>query len=197
MDDAMSDAIALLEEVFPAGVRRCPLGWPALHAWEEGHGVVLPEPYRTFVAEIANGTDDGPPDAGGLLPVGAKPPNWAVWEAEYWMSPDPFDATAPRPFKEPFPLTEEWQWEYDYYDHSLHSSLLHQTYTHGSVLLGSDQPGQYWTLVVTGPQRGQVWWLRDGCAAPYADDTPSQQAGGDFLSWARDWHTQQGWWKTE
>ncbi|CAM5285483.1 hypothetical protein GCM10010345_42420 [Streptomyces canarius] len=48
---------------------------------------MLPEPYRTFVAEIVNGTDDGPPDTGGLLPVGEKPESWAVWEAEYWMSP--------------------------------------------------------------------------------------------------------------
>ncbi|MEW2290963.1 hypothetical protein AB0947_42105, partial [Streptomyces sp. NPDC047841] len=96
--------------------------------------------------------------------------------------PGPFDATAPRLFKAPFPLKEEWQWEYDYYDHTLHSSLLHQTYTHGSVLLGNDGPGECWTLVVTGAQRGQVWWLRDGCATPYAH-TPSEQKEGDFLCW--------------
>lgn len=191
----MSGATALLSEVFPVDVRRCPLGWPALQAWEEDHGVVLPEPYRTFVAEVANGTDDGPPDAGGLLALGENPQGWTEWEAECWMSPHPFDATAARQFEDPFPLQEEWQWEYEYYDHSLHSPLLHQTYTHGSVLLGSDRPGEYWTLVVTGAQRGQVWWLRDGCATPYAA-TPSEHSGG-FLRWVRDWHTRQGWWKTD
>lgn len=65
----MVGAIALLREAFPAEVRHCPLGWEALRAWERRQGVVLREPYRTFVAEIANGTDDGPPDEGGLLPV--------------------------------------------------------------------------------------------------------------------------------
>ncbi|GGW42544.1 hypothetical protein [Streptomyces griseoloalbus] len=96
MEDAISGAIALLCEAFPVEVRHCPLGWETLRAWELTHGVVLPEPYRTFVAEIANGTDLGPPDEGGLLPVGDKPDSWAVWEADCWMSPEPFDGTAAR-----------------------------------------------------------------------------------------------------
>ncbi|WP_449340372.1 SMI1/KNR4 family protein [Streptomyces chartreusis] len=196
MEDAISGAIAILREALPAEVRHSPLGWEELRAWERRHGMVLPEPYRTFVAEIANGTDDGPPDEGGVLPVGEKPDSWAGWEADCWMSPEPFDGTAARVLDQPFPLEEEWQWEYDYYDHTRHSSLLHQTYQHGSVLLGSDRPGEYWTLVVTGPQRGRVWWLRDGCAAPYAKSLPDQ-SGGDFLHWVRDWHSGQGWWRTE
>lgn len=172
------------------------MGWEALRAWEHRHGVTLPEPYRTFTAEIANGTDDAPPDEGGLLPLGEKPDSWAVWEADCWMSPEPFDGTAARVPGRPFPLDEEWQWEYDYYDHTLHSSLLHQTYQHGSVLLGSDGPGQYWTLVVTGPQRGRVWWLTDGCATPYGGSSTGQP-GGNFLYWVRDWHVGQGWWRAE
>ncbi|KES03112.1 hypothetical protein BU52_32180 [Streptomyces toyocaensis] len=192
----MSGAIALLREAFPVEVRHGPLGWESIQAWERRHGVVLPEPYRTFVAGIANSTDLGPPDEGGLLPVGEKPDSWAVWEADRWMSPKPFDGTTARVPGQPFPLKEEWQWEYDYYDHTLHSSLLHQTHQHGSVLLGSDRPGEYWTLVVTGPQRGLVWWLRDGSAAPYADSPPDQPEG-DFLHWVRDWHTGQGWWRAK
>ncbi|MFJ9721592.1 SMI1/KNR4 family protein [Streptomyces sp. NPDC101209] len=196
MKDAISEATAVLHAALPVGSRRAPLGWEALRAWERSHAVVLPEPYRMFVAEIANGTDVGPPDEGGLLPLGEKPQSWAVWEADYWMSPEPFDGTTARTLDQPFPLEEEWQWEYDYYDHDLHSPLLHKTYHHGSVLLGSDRPGEYWTLVVTGPQRGRVWWLRDGCAAPYAD-SPSDPLAGDFLHWVRDWHVGQGWWRAE
>ncbi|MGW2778362.1 SMI1/KNR4 family protein [Streptomyces olivaceoviridis] len=196
MEDAIPDALALLHDAFPAQVRRRPLGWKALRSWEDRQGVVLPEPYRTFVAEIANGTDEGPPDEGGLLPLGEKPASWARWEADCWMSPEPFDGTAVRGLAQLFPLEEEWQWEYDYYDHALHSDTLHQIYQCGSVLLGSDRPGEYWTLVVTGPQRGQVWWLRDGCAAPSAD-SPSAQLGGGFHGWIRDWHVGQGWWRPE
>ncbi|MFE6530997.1 SMI1/KNR4 family protein [Streptomyces rochei] len=195
MKDVTAGAIALLRETFPAEVRHCPLGWEAVRAWERRHGVVLPEPYRTLVAEIANGTDDGPPDEGGLLPLGEKPDSWAVWEADCWMSPKPFDGTTVRMPGQRFPLEEEWQWEYDYHD-TRHSTLLHHTYQHGSVLLDSDRSGEYWTLVVTGPQRGRVWWLRDGCAAPYAS-SPSDQSEGDFLRWVRDWHVGQGWWRAE
>ncbi|MER6408755.1 SMI1/KNR4 family protein [Streptomyces viridosporus] len=193
MHDETPSATALLHDAFPAEVRRGPLGRKALRAWESRHRVVLPEPYRTFVAETANGTHDGPPDEGGLLPLGEKPDSWTGWEADCWMSPQPFDGTAARRPAEPFPLEEEWQWEYDYHDDALHSPVLHGLYQCGSVLLGSDRPGEYWTLVVAGPQRGRVWWLRDGCAAPYADSPPGRPGGG-FLDWVSDWHTGQGWW---
>jgi hypothetical protein len=74
--------------------------------------------------------------------------------------------------------------------------LLHRTYQDDSVLLGSDRPGGYRTLVVTGPQRGRVWWLIDGGAFPYDyDGTPCKQPTGDFLSWVNDWRTGQGWWQ--
>ncbi|MCX4598674.1 hypothetical protein OG819_57290 [Streptomyces sp. NBC_01549] len=39
-------------------------------AWESQHGVVLPEPYRSLIAEITNGSSLGPPEDGGLLPLG-------------------------------------------------------------------------------------------------------------------------------
>lgn len=80
--------------------------------------------------------------------------------------------------------------------HALHSPLLHQLYQCGSIPLGSDRTGEYWTLAVTGPQRGRVWWLGNGCATPYAD-SPSEQLGGGFLGWVRDWHVGQGWWHSE
>ncbi|MGW6720492.1 SMI1/KNR4 family protein [Streptomyces sp. NPDC054995] len=194
MEDAISSAIALLSEAFVAETRRQPLGWEGLRSWEDQQGVVLPEPYRTFVAEIANGTNEGPMYEGGLLPLGAKSDSWVSWEADCWLSPQPFDGTALRKLDRPFPLVEEWQWEYEYYDHALHSAPLHEIYQHGSVLLGSDQPGDYWTLVVTGPQRGKVWWLRDGCATPYSS---SGELGVGFLDWVRDWHLGQGWWRSE
>ncbi|MEV8563550.1 hypothetical protein AB0478_45720 [Streptomyces sp. NPDC051917] len=70
------------------------------------------------MAEIANGTDEGPPDEGSLWPLGDKPASWTEWEADWWMSPEPFDGTAMRALAQPFPLHEERQWEHDYHDHA-------------------------------------------------------------------------------
>ncbi|MFF0298386.1 hypothetical protein ACFYST_33605 [Kitasatospora sp. NPDC004614] len=48
-----------------------------MHAFEAEHGVVLPEPYRTFVAEIADGSPVGPPFY-GLVPVAELPAGWGT-----------------------------------------------------------------------------------------------------------------------
>ncbi len=39
--------------------RESALGWAAVHAFEAKHGIVLPEPYRTFVAEVTYGSYSG------------------------------------------------------------------------------------------------------------------------------------------
>jgi hypothetical protein len=46
-----------------------PLGWEGVRQFEHQHGVVLPEPFRSFVATVSNGTRLGPPDQ-GLLRLG-------------------------------------------------------------------------------------------------------------------------------
>ncbi|MET7542397.1 hypothetical protein ABZT15_39600, partial [Streptomyces sp. NPDC005507] len=116
-------AVSSLSDAVPAHLRRSPLGWADVRAWETAHGIELPEPYRTFVAEVSNGSLEGPSAACGLLPLGELPENWKGWEADCWLSPEPFDGTAARNLTEPFPLEEEWQWEYDYYDDDEHSPL--------------------------------------------------------------------------
>lgn len=104
--------------------REPPLGWPALVAWEARHKVVLPEPYRSFVAEIANGCSLGLfSNEGPLLPPGRLPESWHRWASENWLSPEPFDSQAPRDPSAPFPLAEEWQWEYDF-DPDEHVALM-------------------------------------------------------------------------
>jgi hypothetical protein len=73
------------------------LGWPGVHAFEAEHGIVLPEPYRTFVAEITDGSSSGPPDY-GLLGVAEMPDDWG-------------ENRPARELAVPFPLTEAWLWE--------------------------------------------------------------------------------------
>ena len=185
-----------LRGIFPAHGLRPALGWESLLAWESEHGLVLPEPYRSFVAEIGNGSVVGPPTDGGLLALGELPSNWSTWESANWFSGQPFDGSAPRRPSAPFPLTEEWEWEYDCAPFDQMEGLITAAYLQGSVLLGSEQPGWFWTLIVTGGQRGQVWVLSDGCAAPYSGpDRDPLQPGFGFLEWVRQWQKGMGWWR--
>ncbi|MDF3142947.1 MULTISPECIES: hypothetical protein [unclassified Streptomyces] len=190
----LRSAISALSDAVPGDLRRSPLGWAGVRAWEAAHGIELPEPYRTFAAEVSNGSSEGASMAHRLLPLGNLPENWQSWKADCWLSPEPFDGTTERNFTEPFPLAEEWQWEYDYYDHDEHSPLLHGIYQNGSVLLGGNRDCEFWVLVVTGSQRGRVWWLGDGCAAPYADVGQENEPEADFVAWFQEWQADRGWW---
>ncbi|WP_217369619.1 SMI1/KNR4 family protein [Nonomuraea antri] len=67
--------LAVLRAAFDGEACEPPLGWKAVHAFEAEHGVVLPEPYRTFVAEICDGSFSGPPDF-GLVPLADLPEDW-------------------------------------------------------------------------------------------------------------------------
>ncbi|WP_442813545.1 hypothetical protein [Streptomyces sp. NBC_01244] len=73
--------LELLRSAFEPEWREPALGHEAVSAWEAEHGAVLPEPCRTFVAEIANGSSIGPPEDGGLLPLGRLTPGWPGPEA--------------------------------------------------------------------------------------------------------------------
>jgi hypothetical protein len=90
--------LQLLREEFGDGTPEDALGWDAVHAFEARHGVVLPEPYRTFVAEITDATSLGPTDYDGILPLGQLPADWP-------------DDLGERDLSAPFPLTERWIWE--------------------------------------------------------------------------------------
>ncbi|MEV7597037.1 SMI1/KNR4 family protein [Kitasatospora sp. NPDC089797] len=177
-----------------------PLDEGELEAWEARHGVTLPEPYRTFVTRVANGFCAGSPSGTGeevLLPLGRLPDSWSDWDSVNWLSPEPFDGSAPRDPAAPFPLTEEWQWEYDF-DPEEHVARMTSLYRDGSVILGAEEPGCYWALVTAGPQRGTVWQLADGIAFPYAGPDGDVYTDGarpfGFLDWIGQWNTGRGWW---
>ncbi|MEX3107004.1 SMI1/KNR4 family protein [Streptomyces niveiscabiei] len=141
-EKADPEDLAMLREAF--GADASPLGWEEVRRFEEAHGVVLPEPFRTLVAEIADGSFQGPPEYGWVgLAESAEGQRLAV----------------------PFPLTEMWVWEED---PDAVVEGIEGVVHHGSLNLGTDGCGMDWHLVVTGPQRGRVWLITGEGAMPHS-----------------------------
>lgn len=155
------------------------LGWEAVHAFEAGHGIVLPEPYRTFVAEIADGSYSGPPEY-GLMAVAELPDDWGGEEQE-------------RDLSRPFPLAEAWMWEDDPDPDEDADEILEQVYNHGSIVLGTDGCAMNWHLIVTGPHRGHVWMISDVGAVPFGVQFGSTTAEAGFAGWVRHWAENKPW----
>ncbi|GGY81219.1 hypothetical protein GCM10010363_72540 [Streptomyces omiyaensis] len=183
---------AALRELFASRPEAAPpAGWAAVRSFEAEHGIVLPEPYRTFVAEICDGLREGPPHY-GLLPLARTPSDWGADRPE-------------RRLAEPFPLTEPWQWEgADEEDETGEEGELSQeeleartdaAYDHGSLLLGTDGCGMYWHLVVTGPERGQIWMIDEYGAVPFGTRPGTSPMPGTpgFTGWATHWSRGDSW----
>ncbi|MFC1433489.1 hypothetical protein ACEZDB_22845 [Streptacidiphilus sp. N1-3] len=77
-----------------------------MHAFEAEHGIVVPEPYRTFVAEISDGSFAGPPDLG----------------------------PSERCLAQPFPLAQLWIWEDDPRPDEEIGPLIARVTDHGSIV---------------------------------------------------------------
>ncbi|MGC5008809.1 SMI1/KNR4 family protein [Streptomyces sp. NBC_00353] len=162
-----------LRSAFPLEWREPALGHEAVAAWEAENGVALPEPYRTFVADISNGSSLGPAGDGGLQPLGWLPDTW----------PD----LGPRQPGKPFPLRAAWHWESD--DVDPEDPRIEATFNSGSIVLGCEDGLSFWLLLTTGPRRGEVWMVADVGAVP----APGDQAWG-FEEWVQRWHTGDDWW---
>ncbi|MFJ4919089.1 SMI1/KNR4 family protein [Streptomyces sp. NPDC088725] len=166
--------LTALREAFPAEFRLPPLGWDAVRDFERAHGVVLPEPYRTLVADICDGCTEGPADVDGLIPVAALPADWGPADTQ-------------RVLARPFPLTRTWVWEDDPRPYEEIEPLIDEVSNHGSVVLGTDGCGLYWHLVVTGTHRGRVWTVSDVGAAPFGAEWGRSDAGLGFADWVAHW----------
>ncbi|MFE5509482.1 SMI1/KNR4 family protein [Streptomyces sp. NPDC056529] len=175
---------AALREIFASRPEAVPpAGWEAVRTFETEHGIVLPEPYRTFVAEVCDGLRAGPPHY-GLLPFAQVPADWGAGRPERLLA-------------EPFPLTEAWLWEED--EEALSEEEFEartdSVYDHGSLLLGTDGCGMYWHLVVTGPQRGHVWLIDENGAIPFGTrpGTSLMPGAPGFTGWATHWARGRSW----
>ncbi|MFD0367580.1 SMI1/KNR4 family protein [Streptomyces sp. NPDC059071] len=176
--------LATLREVIASYPEAAPpAGWEAVRSFEAEHAVVLPEPYRTFAAEVSDGLRAGPPYY-GLLPLAQTPPDWGEGRPERLLA-------------EPFPLTEAWLWEDDETELSEQefAARTNAVFDHGSLLLGTDGCGMYWHLIVTGSQRGQVWQIAGEGAIPFGTHAPDALMPGipGFTGWVTHWAERRPW----
>lgn len=174
------DVLDALRRALPEEWREEPLGWPAVREWEAEHGFVLPEPYRTLMALVSNGSALGPPEDGGLLPLG--------WFSPRWPHGDERDASAP------FPLEQAWFWETDRAPSGQDDNeLIEATVRNGSVLLGSGDQDE-WILVTAGPLRGRVWLVCEFGACPFSRPgmRAQEEQGTGFLDWLNYWASLDG-----
>jgi hypothetical protein len=175
-DHARPEDLAALREALETDA---PLGWDAVRAFEADHGIVVPEPYRTFVAEFGDGAGSGPPHY-GLIPLTDQPSDWGNY----------------RPVRElakPFPLTEELLWVDDPRPDSELDLVLAPVFDHGSILLGTDGCGMYWHLIVTGSSRGHIWLIDENGALPFGTEFGLTSGESGFTGWVRHWADGKDW----
>ena len=169
--------LALLRAAFPEAE---PLGWERVRAFEAERGVVLPEPYRTFTAEICGGGyASGPPEY-GLVALGALPDDWGRGRPE-------------RNLAKPFPLAETWIWEGDPEADEKPEELYDAITDHGSIVLGTEGCGMYWHLILNGGQRGRIWLISGEGAAAYGAESGWAGAEPGFAGWVRQWVEGRAW----
>ncbi|MGI5379468.1 SMI1/KNR4 family protein [Streptomyces sp. CA-251387] len=113
-----------------------------IRAFEEEHGIDLPEEYRSFVAKVSN----GPAGPGyGLMPLTTPRPeadgDWAVDE-EWAQDRLPGRLAAPFPLAEPLPGR---------------IGAPSDEPTQGTLVLADEGCGICLRLILTGPRAGEVW----------------------------------------
>lgn len=164
----MSDLLQLQSLVRVRGVRlNPPAPVSAVEAFEAQHGISLPSDYRTFILTVGDG-GEGPPSY-GLLPLGATDPA---------SVPEWFASGYTGLLSQTFPLGSLWIWEGEQ-DGALLEARL-STLRFGTLCLGTDGCGLFWLLVVSGPERGQIWQLADVGITPLAPRLT-------FLAWYTYW----------
>jgi hypothetical protein len=164
-----------------------------LHVWEREHGVTLPVEYRAFLLELGNG---GAGPFYGLFPLGSWDGSGGGLGGLESLEDEVGDLRAPFPHRESWNLSASRLAPPDEFDSDEHENAwndaLDTEYYARSLL-----DGGFWichhgcalrtVLVVTGPERGNVWF--DG-RADNSGIVPHTDAHGRHLSfgdWDLDW----------
>jgi hypothetical protein len=164
---------------------------PALAAWERQRGIELPSDYRTFLLELGNG---GAGPFYGIFRLG-------MWGDTFHDSRDPWDDDA-GDLRADFPYREAWNlpasrleppddFDSDEDEQAWHDALDAEYFNPSRL------DGAFWichhgcalrtVLVVTGPERGNVWLdARPDLAGilPHTDERGRHMSFGD---WYLDW----------
>jgi hypothetical protein len=134
--------------------------------FEVQNKILLPNEYRDFITQIGNG-GDGPPFYGLFsLNESYDETKKGNREIDNFLSRE-------------FPLTEYWVWESEEHWTEEKKKKYNRVFN-GNLILGTEGCGMYWTLIVSGPLRGQIWDIADVGAQPCA---PSLS----FLEWYEYW----------
>jgi hypothetical protein len=157
----------ILKKVQSQGRRlNAPISERAVQDFEAAHGIQLPDGYREFLLRGGNG-GEGPP-CYGLGPLGLPANDMPPEQARWWVEL--------RDVQKAFPFTRYWIWD----DGQETDEGSEEQVNYGSVYIGNDGCGAYWHLIITGPERGNVWMISGEGVQPAC---PKR----DFLTWYEDW----------
>lgn len=165
-----------LRELFAREPNGPPAGWEAVSAFEARHGVVLPEPFRSFAATVTSG---GPGCGPGGRPLTTLP------------------AELPGDPARPFPLTGAWPWAVRA---DPPEGVDPEEVFDGVLPLDAEAGAATWYLVVSGTHRGHVWQLAEEGATPFGREFGSTSGASGFLGWVEHWKGPRntdgfaGWW---
>lgn len=156
-----------------------------LRAWEREHGIELPAEYRAFLSELGNG---GAGPFYGVFPLGM----WDGGPLESWAG----DLRAPFPHREAWNLPAsrlerpedfESDEEEDAWNEALAAEYHAPSLLDGAFWICHHGCALRTALVVTGPERGNVWF--DGRPdnsgiVPHTDPGARHLSFGDwYLEW--------------
>ena len=141
--------------------------------FEEKHNINLPAEYREYLMNISNG-GDGPPEY-GICALGGTASDMTDEQKVYWSNLENVD--------KPFPFTKPWVWEGD--EESDEGEF--EDTENGSIYIGNDGCGMYWHLIVTGPERGNMWLLTGEGIGPTEPKL-------NYLEWIEAWLNEKEYW---
>ena len=138
----------------------------AIEQFEQRNGIKLPSEYKAFLLHVGNG-NEGPYDS------------WLLYFYDPLREVQP--RTAPVRLNAdrvalPFPFSEQWIWEAD----PVSPQGTSADAQNGNICVAEGGCGMEWRLIVTGPERGNMWFFADVGICP---TVPRR----DFLAWYEAW----------